>query len=148
MTEKKEEKFEVVRVLCLGYTDGGNGKLLIKFQKLNGSARTNMSGACEAKLFRTAAPGAVYTIEMSEDSVRPSSLKYVERYDNESVVAEIVTLSDAQRAAVDVRRRENKDKNQDHIYECLAPLRRAYQRADSYGRLIIEVRVLRALKAG
>lgn len=90
--------------------------------------------------------GFVYTVEASTGSIRPGTMKLVGEWGKLSDVDEWRALTIAARATLDDTKRLSKAKDDEGILKSLDPVRAAYRKTNSTGKIALELAVLRYLR--
>lgn len=98
-----------------------------------------------SKLLRGKGVGLVYEMEASDESIKPATVRFIERWHDEEQVAEWQLAAKAHDAVQDAERRE-RDAAAPLALELLRPLRRAYAKTNWNGKMAIEVLVLNYLR--
>ena len=140
---------ELVSILGLGVVILSNDKKGYGFEFLDkDKKRTGEKIYFSSKIKN--APGLIYEIEMSTTEGERSfngEPKLIGQYANEEVRAELFITSNANLTMLTAfTQRKKAENSKEDILSCLKPIRKAYLKTNSLGRMAIEVRVLNYIR--
>ncbi len=143
------EVFKKVNYLCLGVVELQGEKKGIQFSVLDEEDKETSTTRCFMKKdYPKCFPGIIYTIESSETQMRGGT-EWVGTWPDAERRTEIMVASRAVDDLFTARaQRKKAEKDQSDILECLAPIRKAYQKTNHAGRAAVLARAILYIQTG
>lgn len=137
---------KTIMLLCLGNVVLRDETLGIAFQEIENDQLTSKKRYFKTKSFKNLFPGAIISIEADETTVEPKTLKYMGRWQDSTLVANLQLETEIAKTHIRQHGMLKRDKQLDTLLEILQPLRRKYYMLDATNKRAFELIILEYLR--